>query len=62
MKTEVQRQKEAILSLMAQNAALIRERDNLQKIVWDYEKNGVTCQTYRHHLNVVGCGECNTGK
>lgn len=62
MKTEVQRQKETILAMMAQNAALIYERDKLQNLVWNYEKNGVTCQTYQHHLNIVGCSECNTGK
>jgi hypothetical protein len=46
-----------IRSLTEQCVALVRERDELQKQVWRYEKHGVTCQTYRHH--VQGCGECN---
>jgi hypothetical protein len=46
-----------IRALTEQCAALVWERDELQKQVWRYEKHGVTCQTYRHH--VQGCGECN---
>lgn len=47
-----------IRTMTKQCATLIHERDELQKKVWRYEKNGVTCQTYGH---VVGaCAECNT--
>ena len=37
---------------------LLQERDDLRKQVKQYEKNGVTCQTYR---NIVesSCSECN---
>ena len=52
------RQKNAIISLTEQCADLIRERDELQKQVWLYEKNGVTCQTYRHTIE-QSCSECN---
>ena len=52
------RQKNAIISLTEQCADLIRERDELQKQVWLYEKNGVTCQTYRHTIE-QSCAECN---
>lgn len=52
------RQKNAIISLTEQCADLIRERDELQKQVWLYEKNGVTCQTYRHTVE-QSCAECN---
>ena len=52
------RQKNAIISLTEQCADLIRERDELQKQVWLYEKNGVTCQTY-HHTVEQSCAECN---
>lgn len=48
----------AIRAGTEQIAALVWERDELQKKVWRYEKHGVTCQTYGH---VVGaCAECNT--
>ena len=50
--------KQTIRSLTEQCAALIRERDDLQKQVWLYEKNGVTCQTYRHTV-AQSCAECN---
>ena len=52
------RQKQAIISMTEQCAALVWERDELQKQVWLYEKNGVTCQTYRHKV-VQSCSECN---
>ena len=48
----------AIRALTNQCAALIQERDELQKQVWRYEKNGVTCQTYRHKIDRT-CSECN---
>jgi hypothetical protein len=48
----------AIRSLTDQCAALIRERDDFQKQLWRYEKNGVTCQTYRHTVEQT-CAECN---
>ena len=41
-----------------QCAALIWERDELQKQVLRYEKNGVTCQTYGHKVD-SSCSECN---
>jgi len=44
-------------ALAYQCAQLVLERDELLKQVQRYEKHGVTCQTYRHH--VAGCGECN---
>jgi len=47
-----------IRSLIDQCAALIGERDELQKQVWRYEKNGVTCQTYGHKID-SSCSECN---
>ena len=52
------RQKQAIISMTEQCAALVWERDELQKQVWLYEKNGVTCQTYRHKVE-QSCSECN---
>ena len=52
------RQKNAVISLTEQCADLIRERDELQKQVWLYEKHGVTCQTYRHAVE-QSCSECN---
>jgi hypothetical protein len=48
----------AIRLLTEQCAALIRERDELQKQVWRYERHGVTCQTYRHKVE-QSCAECN---
>lgn len=48
----------AIRLLTEQCAALIRERDELQKQVWRYEQHGVTCQTYRHKVE-QSCSECN---
>jgi len=48
----------AIRLLTEQCAALIRERDELQKQVWRYEQHGVTCQTYRHKVEQA-CSECN---
>ena len=51
------RQKQAIISMTEQCAALVWERDELQKQVWLYEKNGVTCQTYRHKVE-QSCSEC----
>lgn len=48
----------AIAALTDQVAQLVRERDELQKQVWLYEKNGVTCQTYRHTVK-QSCSECN---
>ena len=48
----------AIRALSNQCAALIQERDELQKQVWRYEKNGVTCQTYQHKIDRT-CSECN---
>jgi hypothetical protein len=48
----------AIRLLTEQCAALIRERDELQKQVWRYERHGVTCQTYRHKVE-QSCSECN---
>jgi hypothetical protein len=48
----------AIRALTDQCFALIQERDELQKQVWRYEKNGVTCQTYRHKVD-ASCAECN---
>jgi len=56
-KQEEQKLRDCIRSLTEQGAALVQERDELQKQVWRYERHGVTCQTYRHH--VQGCGECN---
>ena len=47
-----------IRSLTDQCAALIQERDELQKQVWRYEKHGVTCQTYGHKVE-SSCSECN---
>ncbi len=47
-----------IRSLTDQCAALVRERDELQKQVWRYEKQGVTCQTYGHKVE-SSCSECN---
>jgi len=47
-----------IRALTDQCAALIWERDKLQKQVWRYEKNGVTCQTYGHKID-SSCSECN---
>lgn len=47
-----------IRALTNQCAALIQERDELQKQVWRYEKNGVTCQTYQHKIDRT-CSECN---
>lgn len=48
----------AIRSLTDQCAALTWERDELQKQVWRYEKNGVTCQTHRNKVE-QSCSECN---
>ena len=48
----------AIRLLTNQCFALIQERDELQEQVWRYEKNGVTCQTYRHKVD-ASCSECN---
>jgi hypothetical protein len=47
-----------IRALTDQCAALIWERDELQKQVWRYEKHGVTCQTYGHKID-SSCSECN---
>lgn len=47
-----------IRALTDQCAALIWEQDELQKQVWRYEKNGVTCQTYGHKID-SSCSECN---
>lgn len=47
-----------IRAMTDQVAALVWERDELQKQVWLYEKNGVTCQTYRHAVE-QSCSECN---
>jgi hypothetical protein len=47
-----------IRALTEQCAALIQERDKLQKQVWRYEKSGVTCQTYGHRVE-SSCSECN---
>lgn len=47
-----------IRSLTDQCAALIKERDELQKQVWRYEKHGVTCQTYGDKVE-SSCSECN---
>jgi len=47
-----------ISALTDQCAVLIWERDELQKQVWRYEKNGVTCQTYGHKID-SSCSECN---
>ncbi len=55
---ERDRQKQAIIASTEQCAALVRERDELQKQVWLYEQNGVTCQTYRHKIQ-QSCSECN---
>ena len=55
---ERDRQKQAIIASTEQCAALVRERDELQKQVWLYEQNGVTCQTYRHKVD-QSCSECN---
>lgn len=52
------RQKQAIRGLTDQCAALVWERDELQKQVWRYEQHGVTCQTYRHKVE-QSCSECN---
>ena len=52
------RQKQAIISVTDQLAALVWERGELQKQVWLYEQNGVTCQTYRHKIQ-QSCSECN---
>jgi hypothetical protein len=57
-----EQQQQCIVALTEQCAALIHERDELQRQVWNYEKFGVTCQTYSHPLKLVTCGECNTGK
>jgi len=50
-----------IRSLTEQCAALVWERDELQKQVWRYEKHGVTCQTYGHKVE-SSCSECNVHK
>ena len=47
-----------IRSLTDQCAELIWEQEELQKQVWRYEKNGVTCQTYGHKID-SSCSECN---
>ncbi len=47
-----------IRSLTDQCAALIWEQEELQKQVWRYEKNGVTCQTYGNNID-SSCSECN---
>jgi hypothetical protein len=51
----------AITALTDQIAQLVRERDELQKIVWRYEKHGVTCQTYGNVIN-SSCSECNVNE
>lgn len=51
----------AITALTDQIAQLVRERDELQKLVWRYEKHGVTCQTYRHKVD-RSCSECNVNE
>ena len=60
-KCKAQQQQEPVATIRAlanQCAALIQERDELQKQIWRYEKNGVTCQTYRHKVDST-CSECN---
>ena len=47
-----------IRALTDQCATLIWEQEELQKQVWRYEKNGVTCQTYGHKID-SSCSECN---
>ena len=58
----MQTDKDQVLALTVQLSVITLERDQLKRKLEQYEKHGVTCQTYRHHLNIVGCGECNTGK
>lgn len=48
----------AIRALIEQCAALVWERDELKKQIQQYEKSGVTCQTYRHKVG-QSCAECN---
>jgi hypothetical protein len=55
---EQQRAVACIRSSTEHIAALIQERDELQKQVWRYEKHGVTCQTYGNKVEST-CSECN---
>ena len=50
--------KQTVRALTDQCAALIQERNELQKQVWRYEKHGVTCQTFGHKVE-SSCAECN---
>ena len=50
--------KETVRALTDQVAALVWERDELQKQVQRYERNGVTCQLYGHKVE-RSCAECN---
>lgn len=53
-----QESKSTIRALTEQCAALVWEKDEFKKQVQQYEKNGVTCQTYRHKVEQP-CAECN---
>ena len=56
-----QESKSTIRALTEQCAALVWERDEFKKQVQQYEKNGVTCQTYRHKVEQP-CAECNVSE
>lgn len=56
-----QEPKSTIRALTEQCAALVWERDKFKKQVQQYEKNGVTCQTYRHKVE-QSCDECNVNE
>lgn len=58
MNDETQHLKACIRALTKQCASLIQEREELQKKVWSYEKQGATCQTLGH--GVDSRAECNT--
>lgn len=59
MTAKEKQQRECIISLTNQNFALLKEIRELERKLENYEKFGVTCQTYRNHLKVTTCSECN---
>ena len=61
MKSDADRYLDTIKLLTEQCFQLLNERDELQKQLWNYEKYGVTCQTYRNKIK-KSCSECNVNE